>query len=136
MRINDNVMKEQNRNKTKWLHIRLTPAQYLIIKTKSDSSTCGKISEYTRHVLLDKPVVTKVRNASLDDLMTELIRLRKELSAVGNNYNQMVRKLNALSFCHEAKAWLIVSQSVQENVTDKIDNIKQKINSISEIWLQ
>lgn len=129
-------MKEQNINKTKWLHIRLTPAQYLIIKNKCDNSTCGKISEYARHILLDKAIVTKVRNASLDDLMSELIGLRKELSAVGNNYNQMVRKLNSLSFCHEVKSWLIVSQSVQENVTDKIDIIKQKINLISEIWLQ
>lgn len=129
-------MKEQNINKTKWLHIRLTPAQYLIIKSKCDNSTCGKLSEYARHILLDKAIVTKVRNASLDDLMTELMSLRNELSAVGNNYNQMVRKLNSLSFCHEVKSWLIVSQSIQENVTDKIDIIKQKINSISELWLQ
>lgn len=32
--------------------------------------------------------------------------LRKELSAIGNNYNQMIRRLNSLSFCHEVKTWL------------------------------
>ncbi|UAY55673.1 plasmid mobilization protein [Arachidicoccus terrestris] len=129
-------MKPLKTGKTKWLHIRLTPAQHLIIKSKAENSTCGKLSEYARYILLDKPVVTKVRNASLDDLMTELILLRKELSAIGNNYNQMIRKLNSLSFCHEVKTWLVVSQSIRESVTDKIDLIKLRVNSISEIWLQ
>jgi len=129
-------MKEQRVSKTKWLHIRLTPAQYQTIKSKSENSTCRKMSEYARYVLLDKPVMTKVRNASLDDLMSALIVLRKELSAIGNNYNQMVRRLNSLSFCHEVKTWLIVSQTIRENLTNKIDVIKEKVSSISEIWLQ
>ena len=89
-------MEEQNNNRTKWLHLRLTPDEYQKIVAAFSKSTCRKLSDYARKNLLQKPIVNKYRNESLDDFMTEMIRLRGELNAIGNNFNQAVKKLHTL----------------------------------------
>ena len=40
-------MEEQN-NRTKWLHLRLTPDEYQKIMKEFNKSTCRKISDYAR----------------------------------------------------------------------------------------
>ncbi len=50
-------MSEKNENRIKWLHLRLSEKEH------------DKI-----------PVTVKVRNQSLDDLMAEMILLRRELN--------------------------------------------------------
>jgi len=131
-----NVMSEIKNNHSKWLHIRLKEDEYNRIHKKFSSSTCRKLSEYARRVLLDKVIITNQRNQSLDDFMTEMIRLRNELNAIGNNFNQSVKRLHTLSQLQEFKSWLIQSENSQKNLFDKIDEIKSKINQISDKWLQ
>ncbi len=84
-------MSEQNNNRTKWLHLRLKPEEYAEIHKQFSKTKCRKISDYSRKVLLDKPVVATYRNQSLDDFMAEMVQLRNDLSSIGNNFNQAVK---------------------------------------------
>ncbi len=129
-------MSETKNNHSKWLHIRLKEDEYNRIQKKFSSSTCIKLSEYARRVLLDKVITVSQRNQSLDDFMTEMIRLRNELNAIGNNFNQSVKRLHTLSQLQEFKSWLNQSENSQKNLFRKIDEIKSKINQISDKWLQ
>jgi len=90
-------MSETKNNRSRWLHIRLTQAEHDMINKKFSNSSCRKLSEYARRILLDKPIIVNHRNQSLDDFMTEMIRLRNELNAIGNNFNQTVKKLHTLT---------------------------------------
>lgn len=123
-------------NLSKWLHIRLKEEDYNKINFKFSKSTCRKLSEYARRVLLDKVVTVNQRNQSLDDFMTEMIRLRNELNAIGNNFNQSVKKLHTLSQLLEFKSWLIQNETSQKILLEKVEEIKSKINQISDKWLQ
>ena len=76
------------------------------------------------------------RNASLDELMTELIRLRNELTAAGNNFNQAVKKLNSLSQISQFRDWLIAYDSDKKKLLDQIEEIKNHIAETSKKWLQ
>src|SRR5690606_9577947 len=89
-------MKEQN-NRTRIVGVRLTLSEYERIEGLFKRTTCKKISDYIRQVLLNKPTVMTYRNVSMDDFMAEMVLLRKELNALGSNFNQIVRKLNTLS---------------------------------------
>ena len=129
-------MKEQNSNRTRIIGLRLTPDEYAKIEKKWKASTCRKLSDYVRRSLFDKPVVTTYRNSSQDDLMAELTRLRSELNAVGNNFNQAVKKLHTLSQIAEFKSWLI-SYEVEKNIlSNKVDEVRINVKKILEIWLQ
>jgi hypothetical protein len=129
-------MSETNNNLSKWLHIRLKEEDYNKIAKKFSKSTCRKLSEYARRVLLDKVITVNQRNQSLDDFMTEMIRLRNELNAIGNNFNQSVKKLHTLNELQEFRKWLNLNETNQKNLLEKTEEIKSKINQISDKWLQ
>ncbi|TAN00423.1 MAG: plasmid mobilization relaxosome protein MobC [Chitinophagaceae bacterium] len=128
-------MERQKNNKTRWINIRLHPEQYDIIYQKFKATTCRKLSEYARRVLLDKAVTVYTRNQSLDDFMAEMIRLRNELSAIGNNYNQVVKRLHTLTDFQSIQQWLLLNEKSKQILLQKVDEIKLKINSISDKWL-
>jgi hypothetical protein len=72
----------------------------------------------------------------MDDFMTELILLRNELNAIGNNYNQVVKKLHLLQTIPEFKTWLFINESAKESLVKKVDEIKLRINQFSDKWSQ
>jgi hypothetical protein len=129
-------MKDENSKREKWLHLRLNADEYRQLQTGFKRTTCRKISEYARKILLSKPVTVNHRNASLDELMTELIRLRNELSAAGNNFNQAVKKLNSLSRIEQFQSWLTAYESDKRKLLDHIEKIKNHIAETSKKWLQ
>lgn len=128
-------MKEQN-NRTKWLHLRLTTDEYQKIVAAFSKSTCRKLSDYARKNILQKPIVNIYRNQSLDDFMAEMIRLRGELNAIGNNFNQAVKKLHTLQQIAEFKHWLISYELEKKILFNKVDEIKKHIQKFAESWLQ
>lgn len=129
-------MEDKNSNRTKRIICRLTPGEYAKMEKKWKDSTCPKLSEYVRRSLFEKPIVTTYRNSSQDDLMAELTKLRNELNAVGNNFNQAVKKLHTLQQIAEFKSWLIAYEVEKKILQNKLDEVRNNIKKILEIWLQ
>lgn len=129
-------MSETKNNRTKLLHLRVTPDEYNKIHKQFSRTTCRKISEYLRKILLDKPIVTTYRNQSMDDFMTEAIKLRNELNNIGNNFNQAVKKLHLLQQIPEFKNWILANELDKKILFDKVDEIKNNIEKIAQKWLQ
>jgi hypothetical protein len=129
-------MKEQHSNRTRIVGLRLTPDEYAKIEKKWKASTCRKLSDYIRRSLFDKPIVTTYRSNSQDDLMAELTRLRSELNAVGNNFNQAVKKLHTLSQIAEFRSWLIAYEVEKKILSNKVDEVRNNVKKILETWLQ
>ena len=129
-------MSAEKINRSRLLQVRLTAKELEKIHTKFSQSTCRKLSDYIRKVLLDKPITVNQRNQSLDDFMAEMIVLRNELNAIGNNFNQTVKRLHALQQIDEIKTWLILNETARQIILNKIGEIKSKINQINDQWLQ
>ncbi len=129
-------MEEQDTNRSKWLHLRLTPAEHRQIHRQFTKTTCRKLSDYARKVLLNKPITITYRNQSLDDFMSEMMRLRQELNSLGNNFNQAVKKLHTLTQISEFRTWLIAWELKRKILLNKVGEIKNRINKIADEWLQ
>lgn len=129
-------MREQKNNRTKWLHLRLSPQEYERLYKEFSRTTCRKLSDYSRKILLGKSVVATYRNQSLDDFMTEVMQLRSELNSIGNNFNQVVKKLHTLNQVDEMKGWFMTYESERMDLFHKVDQIKLYINKIADQWLQ
>ncbi|MDJ1503556.1 plasmid mobilization protein [Xanthocytophaga agilis] len=128
-------MSNGKENRNKWLHVRLSLEEYNQLQGNYAKTTCRKLSEYSRKILLGKPVRILYRNQSLDDFMAEMIQLRKELNLIGNNFNQAVKKLNSLSKITEYRDWLISFEVEKKLLFGKVDQIKNRINQLSDQWL-
>ncbi|MEO8766393.1 MAG: plasmid mobilization relaxosome protein MobC [Ginsengibacter sp.] len=129
-------MSEQNNNRTRWLHLRLTPVEYEKIHGQFSKTTCRKLSEYARKILLGKPLIITTRDQFLDDFMAETIRLRNDLNGIGNNFNQVVKKLHTLDQIPEFRQWITTYEIEKKILVNKIDEIKNHIRKIGEKWLQ
>lgn len=55
---------------------------------------------------------------------------------MGNNFNQSVKRLHTLNEISEVKTWAILNEKSKKIFIKKVDKIKEKINQISDKWLQ
>ena len=129
-------MKEIKQVRKGWLTVRLNEDEEKKLNKFFSRTTSGSLSEYARDVLLREPVNVIYRNQSADEFLAEMILLKKELNAIGNNFNQAVHKLHTLDHVPEIKAWAILNESSKKNFMKKMDEIKEKVNQIYQQWSQ
>ena len=127
-------MSEKKQTTKSWISFRVKPHEYEVIHQHFSGTTCRKLSEYARKVLLQKPVVVKFRNQSADEFLTEMIELKKQLNAIGNNYNQSVRRLHSMESIPEIKTWLQNDQSFREKILQQTEHIRERMNQIYRLW--
>ena len=105
--------------------------------TKFQKRTTEKdTSSYLRKVALQKPVTVKYRNESADDFLMDMLNLKKELNAIGNNFNQAVHKLHILDKIPEFRVWISQYDGLQKALVNKVEEIKLRMNQLYEEWLQ
>jgi hypothetical protein len=73
-------MKKAIRNINTCLSIYLTPQECDDLHKRMLATTCRSKSEFVRKVLFRKPVRVLTHNESIDDMIEELVCLRKELA--------------------------------------------------------
>lgn len=129
-------MNQEKSNLTRKVTVRFKPEEYNKVSVSFKATTKKKLSEYIRYVLLEKPITVYTRDRSADELVTELVRLRNELSAIGSNFNQLVKRLHTASHFQEIKALALRCENDQVKFTEKVNEINLKMAEISHRWLQ
>ncbi len=129
-------MEEKNSGRNRWLHIRLNKEEFEQIDRNFKASACRKRSDFVRRNLLRKPIVMRYRNESLDNLLLELIQLRKQLNFMGNNFNQSVKKLHTLFEISDFRIWILAFDSDRNKYFSLIEAIKKHIENLAQKWLQ
>lgn len=118
------------------LTVRLSEQEYNKVVQSFKTTTKRKLSEYVRYVLLDKPVTVYTRDQSLDEIIHMFVALKGELSAIGNNFNQSVKKLHTLSQFSDMKAWVSTTEMQRQLFMEKVAEINLKMAQLSDKWLQ
>ena len=129
-------MKEKRKIRSKWLTIRLNEDEEKKLNQFYSRTTSNALSEYARDVLLREPVNILYRNQTADEFLEEMILLKKELNAIGNNFNQAVHKLHTLDHDPQIKAWAILNEASKKLFMKKVDEIRERMNQIYEQWSQ
>ncbi|GAB3922164.1 plasmid mobilization protein [Mucilaginibacter myungsuensis] len=129
-------MSTPEENRTRWYNIRLKPDEYQILNSKFKKTPFRKLSEYMRSVLLEKPVTVYYRDKAIDDMLEEMVLLRQELNAIGNNLNQAVRNINAAHGHADSRLWANLLGVVNSKLEPSISLIKDKMNQYADIWSQ
>jgi hypothetical protein len=129
-------MSKEDENRILWLTIRMKPDEYKFLNKRLASTTCTSLSEYSRKVLLEKSITVTSRDKSMDDVLEELILLRKELNFFGNNFNQVVRKLNSVAGTPDAAIWQSMLEVLRDQIEPSMTLIKERISNYSDLWSQ
>lgn len=119
-----------------FIKIRMNEDELKCVKKHKAQTTERSLSEYMRNVSMQKPVTVKYRNQSTDDFLKDMLALKKELNAIGNNFNQAVHKLHLLDKIPEFRIWINQYDGLQKSLVNKVEEIKLKVSQLYEQWLQ
>lgn len=115
--------------------VRMNETEFTQLEKLQQKTTEKDTSSYLRKVALQKPVTVKYRNASADDFLLDMLNLKKELNAIGNNFNQAVHKLHLLDKIPEFRGWINQYDGLHQSFIHKTEQINLKVNELYEQWL-
>ena len=127
-------MEQKQPSRTKWLTVRMTDEEFQAVEELCRQSTCGSLSEYARKTLMGKPVILRYRNQSLDDFMTGMMPLQKELKTIGANFNQALRRLHTLKQIADLQQWILLNEQDKTRLFRQIDAISTTITKAYQLW--
>jgi hypothetical protein len=130
------MRKKEGEVRKLFLKIRMNHAEMEQLKNLKKKTPERSISNYVRKVVLQRPVIVKYRNQTGDEFLKEMIQLKKELNAIGNNFNQTVHKLHILDKIPEFRNWIKCYYGLHQSVVNKVEEINSRINQLYEQWLQ
>lgn len=130
------AMQEADRNQSRTVYFQIEPAQYRVLKDRCAQSTCRSLAEYIRKLILAEPVTVNHREASLEDLITELSYTRRQLSDAVQAFEQSAQKVSAAIDEHQAAVWLKEHQKDRAIIIGLIDQIYQHSKKTALVWLQ
>lgn len=129
-------MEETNENRNRIIGLRLTMSEYGSVEKQWKKSNCRKLSDYVRRLIFNKPLVSSYRNRSMDEVMAELMLLRKELNAIGVNFNQAVHRLHTLDHLPQMQGWLVTFERDKIALFSKVHEVVLQVEKMAAIWLQ
>lgn len=129
------MKKEEREVRRHFVKTRMNDDELKRVIELQKKTTERDVSSYLRKVALQKPVVFTYRNQSADDFLKGMLELKKELNAIGNNFNQAVHKLHILDKIPEFRNWLQQNEALQKAVVSKAEEIRLRMNQLYEQWL-
>lgn len=119
------------------VHSRLTKDEFQRLNDLLDSSANVKtMSDLIRRILNNRHVIVYTRDKSLDEIISEITKLRKEINRIGTNFNQTVKILNTYKGSNILKSEV---QEILQTVND-INNVNQNLlfhfDKAGKKWLQ
>ncbi|MDO3627533.1 hypothetical protein [Mucilaginibacter sp. BT774] len=129
-------MSEKEENRSIGYTLQLKPDEYRLLKARFQKTQFRKMSEYMRSVLLEEPVTVNYRDKAMDDVLEELVLLRRELNAIGNNLNQAMHTIKAAPDCADTRLWMNLMSIINSKLEPSIAQIKERMNQYADIWSQ
>ncbi|MFM9909206.1 MAG: plasmid mobilization protein [Chitinophagaceae bacterium] len=130
------MKKLESEVRNKMVVVRMNETEFEQAEKFRKKTTERYLSTYVRKLSLQKPLTVKYRNESADDFLLDMLNLKKELNAIGNNFNQAVHKLHLLDKIPEFRAWAQQYDGLQKVLICKVEEIKLRMNQLYEQWLQ
>lgn len=128
--------KQSKKSKPKRIWFQIDSDQNDLLRKNYMQTTCRSLSEYIRKLVSAGPITINHRNASLDELITELSALRGQLAQASRTFERTVDQLNGLQNAQQLGSWLLRFEIEKNNLAIQIQTINEYIKKTAKQWLQ
>jgi hypothetical protein len=80
------IMKQKKENRSTAIRVNVTPSELARLKMLFKETTFHVFSDFIRSLLKRDPIIKKVRNQSLDDILIKLAGIKNDLELVRCNF--------------------------------------------------
>ncbi|MDN3548794.1 plasmid mobilization protein [Mucilaginibacter aquaedulcis] len=129
-------MEKKDKGRKRIVGLRLTAGEYGELEKNWKRSTIRKLSEYVRRLLFGQSFTVFTRDQSKDELLAEMALLRRELNAIGVNFNQAVHRLNMLDHSPQMREWVRRFEHDKERYFVAVESIQARLKMMSSAWLR
>lgn len=128
--------KEEGRHLRHIVKARINQAHFQRLSGLLEQSRYRSMSELVRAILCDQKITIQTVDGSLDLVMEEMVRIRKEVQAIGHNINQTTRIFHATASASSRVERLQEISAAYCEVGVKTDKLLAIIAQLSHRWLQ
>lgn len=132
--------RKKNRNREQLLThpviIRLNENTFKRLEVIQKQSNCQSIGEVARNILSKEKILMLTKDVTMNMPMEELISIRKELKAIGNNINQQTRHFHAAESEAQRSFYFMRTSDLYKNVGYKVDRLLEMVTQMSLKWLR
>jgi archaellum component FlaC len=100
------------------------------------NSNCQSVAEVARRILEKERITIFHKDISMNGIMEELTGIRKELKAIGNNINQVTRKINSSSSETQQAYYTLKAAELYQKVEPKVNRLLTLVSQLTQKWLQ
>lgn len=123
-------------NYTHIIRTRVTEKTHRKLLAIVGNSNCHSIGEVARKILSRDKIITYTQDNTLDNLMEQLVLLRRELNAIGNNINQVTHQVHLAETMDQKHATAAGMLPHLKKVEGKLAEVLHLIQQLGQKWLQ
>lgn len=118
------------------IQTRVNRSKFNQLSELAKKATNGSTSDLLRDILYKREIKVQTVDKTLAEYMPELVRLRKELNAIGTNINQITRYFHQSP--EETKKLFYATRvaNLYENAGSKVAEVLHLIEELGKRWLQ
>jgi hypothetical protein len=114
--------------------VRFDEKTYNKLKSQLQQSNASTVGELVRKIVTGEKVTFFVKDISMEEPTAELIRIRKEINAIGRNINQLTEAHHISCITDEKIAHLLEVDKLYRQVTDKVSEVWKQVIEMSLKW--
>ena len=121
---------------TKLIGVRVSEAFYNQLEEKRKKTNCQTLCEFVRAILYKERITFYYTDATLNAAAVELAGIRKELTLIGDNINQITRSFHSAESDSARVFHALKVAEEYRRVDDKVEKLFIMIEQIAKKWLQ
>src|SRR5690348_1895265 len=104
------------------------------LKSQVQQSNASTVGELVRKIVTGEKVTFFVKDTSMEEPTAELIRIRKEINAIGRNINQLTEAHHTSKVTDEKIMHLLEVDKLYRHAAEKVSEIWKLISEMSLKW--
>lgn len=104
------------------------------LKSQVQQSNASTVGELVRKIVTGEKVTFFVKDISMEEPTAELIRIRKEINAIGRNINQLTEAHHSSSITDEKIKHMLEVDKLYRQVADKVSEVWKLVSEMSLRW--
>lgn len=104
------------------------------LKAQVQQSNASTVGELVRKIVTGEKVTFFVKDTSMEEPTAELIRIRKEINAIGRNINQLTEAHHTSNTSDEKITHMLEVDKLYRQVADKVSEVWKLVSEMSLRW--
>ena len=114
--------------------VRFDEKTYNKLKSHVQQSNASTVGELVRKIVTDEKVIFYVKDISMEEPTAALVKIRKEINAIGVNINQLTEMCHTTNSGEEKIERMLKVAEVYQQMTEKVHEVWKQVSEMSLKW--